>query len=223
MVRLRMTLNICIALLLAALLPRTAAADTDLAKAISGDAVTANDASHGVVLLAVRWDRRWRCGGFENAQLRLIGFDKLPSAKTHDAADADIVLSDAPLVNTKPIFDNYAFLVEPGDYGLSRLEIKAAKSTSDVGFFKVPRSKLLEAGKPLGGSFTVGAGEVIYIGHFYLECKPQPTLWRFYPNGRPAFDEYLASLKNVYPRLEVQKVLFRLFRTERFGYDYQLP
>lgn len=47
---------------------------------------------------------------------------------------------------TKPVFDNYAFLVEPGEYGLSRLEIKVAKSRSDVGFFKAPRSRFLKAG-----------------------------------------------------------------------------
>ena len=71
----------------------------------------------------------------------MIGFDKLPSAQANDDVVGDIILDDAPLIMTKPIFDNYAFLVEPGDYGLSRLEIKVARSVSDVGFFKVPRSK----------------------------------------------------------------------------------
>jgi hypothetical protein len=161
-----------------------------VAKRITGDAANINNQAKGVVLLAVRWDRRWNCGGFENAQLRVIGFDKLPTVRTDDASP-DIVLDDAPLVMTKPVFDNYAFEVEPGEYGLSRLEIKVAKSRSDVGFFKVPRSKLLNDGKSLGGTFMVNAGEAVYLGHFYLDCHKQPILWRYYPEGRAGFNGYL--------------------------------
>jgi hypothetical protein len=199
-----------------------AAAQSSIAERIEGDAVTSNP-SKGVLLLAVRWDRRWNCGGFENAQLRVIGFDKLPTTKAGDEIASDILLNDAPLVMTKPVFDNYAFLVEPGDYGLSRLEIKVAKSRSDVGFFKVPRSKFLKDGQSLGGSFAVGAGEVIYLGHFYLDCNQQPILWRYYPEGREGFNGYLASLKKMYPGLDAEKVAFRLLQTKEFGNDYKLP
>src|SRR5688572_20052985 len=129
----------------------SATAQSAIAERISGDAVAVNP-SKGVILFAVRWDRRWNCGGFENAQLRAIGFDKLPSAKAGDDIAADVLLEDAPLIMTRPVFDNYAFLVEPGDYGLSRLEIKVAKSRSDVGFFKIPRSKFLKDGQSLGGT-----------------------------------------------------------------------
>ncbi|MCG8994253.1 hypothetical protein LH435_01300 [Laribacter hongkongensis] len=199
-----------------------ARAQTAVAERITGDAVNTNDQSKGIVLLAVRWDRRWNCARFENAQLRVIAFDKLPAAKTDDAAP-DIVLDDAPLVMTKPVFDNYAFRVEPGEYGLSRLEIKVAKSRSDVGVFKVPRSKFLDDGRSLGGTFTVSTGEVVYLGHFYLDCYQQPRLWRFYPEGRDGFNEYLASLKKVYPALDMEKVIFRLFQTKEFGQNYKLP
>jgi hypothetical protein len=199
-----------------------AAAQSAIAERIEGDAVTSNP-SKGVLLLAVRWDRRWNCGGFENAQLRVIGFDKLPTTKAGDDIASDILLDDAPLIMTKPVFDNYAFLVEPGDYGLSRLEIKVAKSRSDVGFFKVLRSKFLKDGQSLGGSFAVGAGEVIYLGHFYLDCNQQPILWRYYPEGREGFNGYLASLKKTYPALDAEKVAFRLFQTKEFGNDYKLP
>ncbi|EYC52844.1 hypothetical protein AZ34_09110 [Hylemonella gracilis str. Niagara R] len=173
--------------------------------------------------MAVRWDRRWNCSGFENAQLRAIGFDKLPSAKTGDDANADVLLDDAPLIATKPAFDNYAFMVEPGDYALSRLEIKVAKSKSEVGFFKIPRSRFLKDGQSLGGSFTVAAGEVVYLGHFYLDCTLQPILWRYYAEGRDGFNAYLASLKRSHPALETEKVVFRLFQTKEFGNDYKLP
>lgn len=197
-----------------------AAAQT--AERLADDAVAASE-SKGVVLLAVRWDRRWKCAGYENAQLRVLGFDKLPSAKPDDDASPDLLLDDAPLLLTRPAFDNYAFLVEPGEYGLSRLEIKVARSMTDVGFFKAPRSKLLPGGQPLGGKFTVAAGEVVYLGHFYLDCYQQPILWRYYPEGREGFKEYLVSVKRIYPALDVEKVTFRLFQTQEFGRDYKLP
>jgi hypothetical protein len=200
----------------------SAQAEVTPAERVTGDAVNTANQSKGLVLLAVRWDRRWNCAGFENAQLRVIAFDRLPTAKTDDAAP-DLVLDDAPLVMTKPVFENYAFQVEPGEYGLSRLEIKVAKSRSDVGFFRVPRSKFLTDGKSLGGTFTVSAGEAVYLGHFYLDCHQQPILWRYYPEGRDGFNGYLASLKKIYPTLDVEKVQFRLFQTKEFGQDYKLP
>ena len=211
-------------LLLTGLLFQTdVTAESAVAEQVTGDAVTASNQAKGVVLLAVRWDRRWRCGGFENAQLQAIGFDKLPAAKVNDAAAPDILLHDAPLLMTKPHYENYAFLVEPGEYGLSRLEIKVARSVSNVGYFRVPRSKLLKDGQSVGGTFTVGAGEIVYLGHFYLECTPQPILWRYYPEGRERFNEYLALLKKHYSALELEKVVFRLFQTKVFGHDYTLP
>ena len=197
-------------------------AQSAVAERVTGDAVNTSNQAKGVVLLAVRWDRRWNCSGFENAQLRVIAFDKLPTTRADDAAP-DILLDDAPLVMTKPVFDNYAFQIEPGEYGLSRLEIKVAKSRSDVGFFKVPRSKFLKEGQSLGGTFTVSAGEVVYLGHFYLDCHQRPILWRYYPEGRDGFNGYLASLKKVYRTLDVEKVVFRLFQTKEFGQDYKLP
>lgn len=78
-------------------------------------------------------------------------------------------------------------------------------------------------GKSLGGTFDVGAGEAVYLGHFYLDCSQQPILWRYYPEGRDEFNGYLASLKKIYPALDVEKVVFRLFQTKEFGQDYKLP
>src|SRR5581483_5303623 len=96
-----------------------------IAERVDGEAVNTNNPSKGLILLAVRWDRRWNCAGFENAQLRVIAFDRLPTVKADDVAP-DILLDDAPLVMTKPGFENYAFQVEPGEDGLSRLEINVA-------------------------------------------------------------------------------------------------
>lgn len=198
------------------------AAEQKIAAPLTKDAYEQLGTTRGVVLIAVRWDRKWKCGGYENAQLRTIAFDKQPSQKNNDADQADIFLDDAPLIMTKPAFDNYAFLVEPGEYGLSELQIKVARSVSDVGYFKVNRSSFLKEGKSGGGTFMVNAGEIVYIGHFYLDCLQQPTLWRYYPDGQEAFKAYLGTIKNQFPMLNLDKAVFRLFKTKEFGNDYQL-
>jgi hypothetical protein len=177
----------------------------------------------GIVLLAVRWDRRWKCGGYENAQVRVIGFDKLPSKMTSDDDRPDILLDDAPKIFTKPDFDNYAFLVEPGEYGLSGFLIKVARSISDTNYLAFPRSKLIKDSRSLGGSFSVNAGESVYIGNFYLDCYKSPTLWRYHSNGHEAFAEHLKEFKRDFPMLDTTKVKFRLFETTEFGNPYRLP
>lgn len=176
----------------------------------------------GVVLFAVRWDRRWKCAGFENAQLGLLAFDKLPVSRTNEDESADMVLADAPLVMTKPRFDDYAFVVAPGEYALVGLQIKAAASVSDVRIAKVGRDRLIKDGRPDGGSFVVRPGETVYIGHFYLDCFKEPTLWRYYPEDREAFNGYLAGVTKQHPELDASKVQFRLFKTTFFGRDFEL-
>lgn len=179
-------------------------------------------AAKGVVLLSVRWDRKWNCVGFENAQLRLLGFDLLPSARPPHDEEADLLLDDAPLLATKPRFDAYAFLVEPGQYGLSRLHIKVARSTSEVLIGKVGRDRLLKDGRPYGGTFTVGPGEVVYIGHFYIGCHREPTLWRYHIEDREGFDRYLREHKDKVPELDISRAKFRLFKSDYFGRDHEL-
>jgi hypothetical protein len=200
------------------------AADAAVTEQVGARGPAPGHEAKGIVLLSVRWDRRWKCGEFENAQLRVIAFDKLPSMKSSDEDEPDLTLDDAPRVFTKPKFDNYAFVVEPGEYALSRVEVKVARSVSDVGFFRVPRSVFLKDGKAEGGSFKVGAGEAVYIGHFYVTCNaPLPMMWRYYLDGRKVFDEYLFSLKAELPWLDTGSVSFRLFETKAFGLDYKLP
>jgi hypothetical protein len=177
----------------------------------------------GVVLLAVNWNRRWNCGGFENAQLRKLGFDKLPGTKSTDDAAPDLVLDDAPLLFTKPGSDYYIFVAEPGEYAFSAFEIKAAKSVSDIGFFRGKRSQFIKDGKPLAGSFDVRAGEIVYIGHFFLSCHAGPVPWRYYLKDRAAFDEDLAKLKQKFPALDLDKAQYRLFETTEMGNKFSLP
>jgi hypothetical protein len=180
-------------------------------------------AAKGVVLLAVNWNRSWGCGGFENAQLRSIGFDRLPLTKTTDEPPPDVLLDDAPLLLTKPGFDDYALVVEPGEYAFSTFEIKAARSVNDIGFFRGKRSVLMKGGEALAGSFKVAAGEMIYIGHFALTCSGGPAPWRYYLKDRAGLDEYLAKVKAKFRGLDAEKAQYRLFRTTKMGQDYALP
>ncbi|WP_287918781.1 hypothetical protein [Comamonas sp.] len=179
-------------------------------------------ANKGGVLLSVRWDRKWKCAGFENAQLRLLGFDLFPSTRPVDDEGADLLLDDAPLLLTKPRFDDYAFLVEPGQYALSKLHIKVARSVRDVGIAKVGRETLLQDGASVGGTFNVDAGEVVYIGHFSIDCFQEPSLWRVYLKDRESFNEYLADQKKKVPELDTSKASFRLFKSSYFGRDFEL-
>lgn len=189
---------------------------------LTSDAYSQSATAKGVVLFAVRWDRRWKCGGFENAQLRLIAFDKLPTSRAGEDQNADLVVADAPLLMTSPKFDDYAFLLEPGEYALSGLHIKVAASESDVRIAKVGRERLIKEGNPEGGSFVVGPGEVVYIGHFYLDCLKEPILWRYYLEDRESFDAYVVKTKKKFPELDTTKVNFRLFKTPFFGRDFEL-
>ena len=203
-------------------LPCAAEQNPAAAAPLTSEAYAESGKTKGVVLFAVRWDRKWKCASFENAQLRLIAFDKLPSSHAVEDESADLLVADAPLIMTKPRFDDYAFLVEPGEYALSGLHIKAATSISDVRLAKVGRERLLKDGRPEGGTFTAGPGEIVYIGHFYLDCYGEPTLWRYYLEDRDTFNAYLAEAKKKYPDLDFTKAQFRLFKTKFFGNDYEL-
>lgn len=218
----RMRIVFVLAGVVLALMIGRASAEESVASPLTPESYAEGANKKGVVLFAVRWDRRWKCGGFENAQLRLLAFDKLPISRTNEDENADFVLADAPLLMTKPRFDDYAFVVTPGEYALVGLQIKAAASASDVRIAKVGRERLIKDGRPEGGSFVVGAGEVVYIGHFYLDCFKEPTLWRFYPEDREAFNGFLAGVNKQHPELDASKVQFRLFKTTLFGRDFEL-
>jgi hypothetical protein len=176
----------------------------------------------GVVLLAVNWNRRWNCGGYQNAQLRGIGFDRLPSTPRGDDAPADLTIAEAPLILTTPGFDTYVFIVDPGDWAMSEFEVKVAKSMADVRIREAHRSQLIKDGKAEAGSFDVHAGEAVYIGHFYLDCYKQPIPWRFYSDGPDEFKKYLASIAGKFPLLSTDTVQYRPLTTIDFGNDILL-
>jgi hypothetical protein len=178
--------------------------------------------SKGVVLLDVNWGRRWSCGGYENAELRGLAFDRLPSSRTAEGEAADLTLVQGASLLTKPTFVSYAALVDPGEYALSGFDIEIARSASDISHWVAKRSELLKDGKALGGTFKVAAGETVYIGNFFLDCHQGPLLWRYYTEGTAAFRQHLQQYKREYPFLDVDAVVYRLFETTTLGTPYEL-
>ena len=185
-------------------------------------AYTESANTKGVVLVSANWGRQWKCGRFENAQLKKLSFDKSSSGKEGNDAIPDLVLEDGSLLPASPRFINYAYLAEPGEYLLSAFSVKAAQSVSNVGYFKAARSDLIKDGKSKAGSFTVSAGEIVYIGHFSLDCAQDPIPWRYYPSDRGDFKQFLSGIKKEFDALDVEKVKFRLFDTSTMGQPFTL-
>ena len=179
------------------------------------------DTAKGFVVLSALWGRTWNCGQCVNGQLWSFGFDRLPSETAADDATADVVLEGSPSYGGGPA-TNYVLALDPGEYALATFAIKVA-STTDAKIASVGRARLYEGGKPIGGTFSVKAGELVYIGHFGLDCYKEPTIWRYYPGGREGFEHYKQVVKKQYPFLDVRHMQFRLFQTAHLGRDYVLP
>lgn len=177
----------------------------------------------GVVLVSANWGRKWKCGRFENAQLKSLSFDKAGSPKEGNDAKADLILEDSSFFPAPLRFVNYAYIVEPGEYILSAFSVKAAQSVSSVGYFNAARSDLINDGKSKAGSFTVSAGEIVYIGHFFLDCAQDPVPWRYYPSDKGDFNQFLSGIKKEFEALDIEKVKFRLFDTTTMGNPFTLP
>ncbi|EJL91874.1 hypothetical protein PMI16_01363 [Herbaspirillum sp. CF444] len=180
-------------------------------------------ATKGVVLMSADWSRHWGCARYENAQLQFLAFDKNGVQKTSADGQWDVMIKDGSILPSKKNYGNYAFIVEPGEYLLTGFRIKLGKSVSNVGNFYGDRKNMLENGKSKGGSFTVAAGEIVYIGHFSLDCAKAPMPWRFYPETREDFSKYLDEIRQEYPGIDKDKVQFRLFETTIMGYPFSLP
>ena len=180
------------------------------------------DTTKGLVVLSVLWGRSWKCAKYENGQLRLFGFDRLPGMTEADDATADVVIEDTTFVGGGPA-TNYVLALDPGEYGLAIFAIQVASSATDVKTVSVGRARLFEGGKPVGGTFTVKGGELVYIWHFGLDCYKEPTIWRYYLEGREGFEHYKQMIKKQFPFLNVGAMQFRLFKTSTLGRDYVLP
>ncbi len=178
--------------------------------------------SKGVILLAVNWGRKWGCGKYENAQLINLSFDLLSDSEAKKDSDTKIILKTPSKLMVNDEYKDYGFIVEPGEYAITGSKIKVAKSVSDIGYFEAGPEKFLKDGKPQGGTMVVNAGEVIYAGHFFLDCYEDPIPWRYYPEGQEAFESYKRGIRKKYPFLKEKEIEFRLFKTSVFGVDYVL-
>ena len=200
----------------------TAIASSQDAVPFSQSAYEAAAGKRGVVLVSANWSRRWKCASFESAQLQSLGFDRVGASKEAPSDKPDLVLEDSSWLPATPGFANLALLVEPGEYLLSSYKLKAAKSISQVGLFSGDRSSLIADARSKAGSFTVAAGEVVYIGHFALDCAQAPMPWRYYPEERQDFEKYLEKLQAAYPGLPIKDATFRLFETTVMGNAFTL-
>lgn len=190
-------------------------------EAITEDQYSNNSGKLGTIIIGVNWNRYWGCAGYENAELRSIGFDHMPSVHKNNDEVPDFVVNGAA-TGPDPVFIVYSYMLKPGNYALSRVSIKVARSMSEVGYMNLERSRLIDQNKPLGGSFNVSAGEVVYIGHFGLDCAYQPMLWRYYKEDKEAFEELMEKTQSYIPYVDLSDAQFRLFKTSEFGHDFNL-
>lgn len=174
----------------------------------------------GVLIIQVNWGRSWKCGQFENAQLQALTFTKSPIEDTTPLS-LDLETPSKLLVDNKYL--PYAFVVQPGEYVLTGFDVKVARSAVDVSHIKASKDHLLKDGKPTGGTFTVGAGEAVYVGHFGLDCGAEPFLWRNYLESREDFEKYVRGFREKFPFMKPVPVQYRLFSTQLFGRPFSLP
>jgi len=173
----------------------------------------------GVLVIQVNWGRTWKCGLYENAQLEALTFRKAPL----DSPEPVSFVLETP---SKLFVDNkflpYAFVIQPGEYSLTAFDVKVARSVKDVGHFKGAEESLIVGGKPVGGTFTVGPGEIVYAGHFGLDCGQEPFLWRYYLESREEFEKYVRGFREEFPFVGQVPVQYRLFSTRLFGNPFSL-
>ena len=173
----------------------------------------------GVLVIQVNWGRTWKCGQFENAQLQALTFTKSPL----DAPESVSLALETP---SKLFVDNkfllYAFVIQPGEYVLTAFDVKVARSVTDVAHINGSKDNLIKDGKPVGGTFTVNPGEIVYVGHFGLDCGAEPFLWRSYIDGRGDFEKYIGGFREKFPFVRQVPAQYRLFSTQLFGNPFSL-
>jgi hypothetical protein len=174
----------------------------------------------GVIIVQINWGRVWKCGQFENTQLQALTFVKSP---IDDNVEPESLELETP---SKLFSDNkflpYAFVIKPGEYVLTSFDVKIARSVTNVAHIKGEKENLIKDGKPIGGTFTVNPGEIVYIGHFGLDCGAEPFLWRYYIDGRDEFEKYISGFRQKYPFVKQIPVQYRLFSTQLLGNPFAL-
>ena len=173
----------------------------------------------GVLIIQVNWGRSWKCGQFENAQLQALTFTKSPIVAP-EPVSIDLETPSKLLVDNK--FLPYAYVIQPGEYVLTAFDVKIARSKTDVAHIKGSKDNLIKDDKPMGGTFTVNPGEIVYVGHFGLDCGAEPFLWRTYIANREDFEKYVAGFRETFPFVKQVPVQYRLFSTQLLGNPYSI-
>jgi len=172
------------------------------------------NAEMGVAIIHVNWGRVWKCGKFENAQLEALNFTKTPI----DSQDVTVLNLETPSkLNVANKYLAYAFVIQPGQYFLTGFDVKVAHSVTDVAHMNGGKESLIKDGVPLGGMFTVNPGEIVYIGHFGLECGAEPFLWRYFIEDQNDFGKYVEGFRKEFPFVKQVPVQYRIFSTKLFG------
>lgn len=177
------------------------------------------DPKLGVIMVQINWGRSWKCGPFENAQLQGLTFTKQPFNVSESVS---LKLGTPSKLFVDNEFLPYAYVVQPGDYTLTAFDVKVARTRTEVAHIQGSQDDLIKDGKSVAGSFTVNQGEIVYVGHFGLDCSAEPFLWRYYVEGRAEFERYVAGFRETYPFVKQVPVHFRLFSTQLFGNPYSL-
>lgn len=125
----------------------------------------------GTIIIQLNWGRVWKCGSYENVQLQSLTFTKSP-VEEPNASSIELETPSKLFVDNK--FLPYTFVVQPGEYVLTGFDVKVARSMTDIAHIKGSKDSLIKDGKTIGGSFTVSPGEIVYVGHFGLDCGGEP-------------------------------------------------
>lgn len=188
---------------------------------LSADSFAESGIDRGIVVLGINWNRMWDCGGYENAQLQRLSFlfvNQLDAVEAVRTLDFEI----PHRLGSTNSFTEYEMLLEPGVYALSGFDIKVAESVARVFHLVTATEQLIGDGEPLGGTFSVSRGEIVYIGHFELDCVESPIPWRYYIDDRKRFESFIAKLRKEHPYLTDTPAQFRLFSTTQFGTQFSL-
>jgi hypothetical protein len=167
-----------------------------------------------VVIYGVNWGRHWGCGDMANAQLISMTFSLIDPKS--DSKGKDIVLKPPFSLSNKNVSRSYAIVVDPGKYELTGFDIKMTNLSKDIRHLKADKGDLIGNDNSDAGTFIVHPREVVYIGHFGLDCSGTPIFWRYYIE-KDDFEEYVDQLKEKYKFLFNKEISYRLFETTKFG------
>ncbi len=178
-----------------------------------------HQSEQALVLMTINWGAKWRCSNFDKAMLQTLQFERLHD----DAPDKALVFQRPVDADQHPEYIRYALLVDPGEYALSGTDLIVSKMGQKDDYLHTTKNQLIVADKSLGGTFMAQAGEPVYIGNFWVDCKYSPIVWRLYTEGQDSFNKHLQLFQQDYPFINLDNVQYRLFQTTQFGLEYQLP